>query len=58
MVRLMLVQLENRNTNITKQLLHIFEVFSDFKLVAQIREEIEKVNQINSYSLAFRSVSE
>lgn len=35
--------LENRNSNITKELLHIFDVFSDFKLVAQIREEIEKV---------------
>lgn len=35
--------LENRNTNITKQLSHIFKAFSDFRLVAQIREEIEKL---------------
>lgn len=43
--------MQNRNT---KQLLHtypelaerIFKAFSDFKLVAQIREEIEKVLQI------------
>ena len=39
--------LEDRNTNITTQLAGIFKAFSDFKLVAQIREEIEKVNQIN-----------
>ena len=38
--------LENRNTNITTQLSHIYEVFSNFRLVAQIREEIEKVKPI------------
>ena len=43
MVRLRQVQLENRNTNITSQLSHIIKAFSDFRLVAQIREEIEKV---------------
>ena len=37
------IWLENRNTNITKQLSHIYEAFSNFRLVAQIREEIEKV---------------
>ncbi len=35
--------LENRNFNITTQLSHIYKVFTDFKLIAQIREEIEKV---------------
>jgi hypothetical protein len=35
--------LENRNTNITTELACITKVFSDFRLVAQIREEIEKV---------------
>ena len=35
--------LENRNTNITTQLASIIKVLSDFRLVAQIREEIEKV---------------
>lgn len=35
--------LENRNSNITMQLAHIYEAFSNFKLVAQIREEIGKV---------------
>ncbi|MCR4330212.1 MAG: recombinase family protein [Candidatus Roizmanbacteria bacterium] len=35
--------LENRNTNITTQLACIIKAFSDFRLVAQIREEIEKV---------------
>lgn len=39
--------LEERNSNITTQLAGIFKAFSDFRLVAQIREEIEKVNQIN-----------
>jgi len=43
MVRLRQVQLENRNTNITQELSHIYEAFSNFRLVAQIREEIEKV---------------
>ncbi len=41
--------LENRNINITMQLSHIYEAFSNFRLVAQIREEIEKVKP----SLAF-----
>lgn len=31
--------LENRNSNITKSLSHIIKAFSDFRLVAQIREE-------------------
>ena len=35
--------LENRNSNITQELSRIFKAFSDFRLVAQIREEIEKV---------------
>ncbi len=37
--------LENRNTNITMQLSHIYEAFSNSRQVAQIREEIEKVDQ-------------
>ncbi len=37
--------LENRNSNITMQLACVFKIFEDFRLVAQIREEIEKVNQ-------------
>ena len=47
--------LENRNTNITKQLSHIYEAFSNFRLVAQIREEIEKVNQINTLKTTIAS---
>ena len=35
--------LENRSTNITTQLACIFKTFEDFRLVQQIREEIEKV---------------
>ena len=51
MVRLRQVQLENRNSNITTQLACIFKTFEDFRLVQQIREEIEKVKP----SLAFTS---
>jgi len=39
------IWLENRNTNITTQLSCIIKAFSDFRLVAQIREEIEKVKE-------------
>ncbi|KKU57478.1 MAG: hypothetical protein UX80_C0015G0012 [Candidatus Amesbacteria bacterium GW2011_GWA2_47_11b] len=46
------IELENRNTNITQELSRIFNAFSDFRLVAQIREEIEKVKP----SLAFTSL--
>jgi hypothetical protein len=35
--------LEKRSFNITKHLGHIIKVFEDFRLVQQIREEIEKV---------------
>lgn len=35
--------LENRNSNITTELSRIIKVFEDCRLVAQIREEIEKV---------------
>jgi len=35
--------LENRSFNITKYFSHIIKVFEDFKLVQQIREEIERV---------------
>ncbi len=35
--------LEDRNVNITTQLSSIIKVFSNFRLVAQIKEEIEKV---------------
>jgi hypothetical protein len=46
--------LEDRNVNITSQLSctcgelaeSIIKAFSDFRLVAQIREEIEKMNTI------------
>lgn len=44
--------LENRNTNITQELSRIFKAFSDFRLVAQIREEIERVKP----SLAFTTL--
>jgi len=37
------LKLENRSTNITQELSRIFKTFSDFRLVAQIKEEIEKV---------------
>jgi len=43
MVRLRPIQLENRNFNINTQLASIIKAFSDFGLVAQIREEIERV---------------
>jgi len=35
--------LENRNSNITTHLACIFKTFEDFRLVAQIREEIDRV---------------
>jgi len=35
--------LDKRSFNITKELGRIIKIFEDFKLVAQIREEIEKV---------------
>jgi site-specific DNA recombinase len=35
--------LENRNTNITTELSRIIKVFEDFRLVAQIREQIENL---------------
>ena len=38
--------LENRNSNITTQLSCIIKAFSDFSLVAQTREEIEKMNSL------------
>ena len=41
------IWLEKRNSNITTELACIAEVFSDFKLVSQIREEVEKVKQAN-----------
>ncbi|HCR35943.1 TPA: hypothetical protein DIU22_02785 [Candidatus Woesebacteria bacterium] len=40
--------LESRSTNITTQLSHIYEAFSNFRLVAQIREEIEKVSSFQT----------
>ena len=43
--------LENRNSNITMQLSHIYEAFSNFRLVAQIQEEIEKVKLAQGISL-------
>jgi len=47
------IWLDNRTTNITQELSRIFKAFSDFRLVAQIREEIEKVKP----SLAFTEVA-
>jgi hypothetical protein len=44
MVRLRQVQLENRNSNITTQLACIFKTFEDFRLVQQIREEVENLH--------------
>jgi len=44
--------LEKRSINITKELAHIIKVFEDFRLVQQIREEIEKVNQIDKLTTA------
>ncbi|MEK7550828.1 MAG: hypothetical protein AAB535_03535 [Patescibacteria group bacterium] len=41
--------LDNRSTNITQELSRIFKAFSDFRLAAQVREEIERVKP----SLAF-----
>ena len=44
MVRLRQVQLETRNSNITTQLACIFKTFEDFRLVQQIREEVENLH--------------
>ena len=49
MVRLRQIQLENRNSNITMKLSHIYDAFSNFRLVAQIREEIEKIKPMCIY---------
>jgi len=38
--------LENRNSNITSQLACIFKTFEDFRLVQQIREDIEMVKHL------------
>ena len=38
------IWLEERNCNITDELSRIADLFSDFKFVAQIKEEMEKVN--------------
>jgi len=35
--------LQDRNLTITSYLAHVFAVFEDFKLIAEIREEIKKV---------------
>lgn len=37
------IWLRQRNLNITNQFLHIIKVFEDFKLMAQLRKEIERV---------------
>jgi hypothetical protein len=37
--------LEKRSFNITNYLGHIIKVFEDFKLVAQIREEVESLQK-------------
>jgi len=49
-VRLRQVQLENRNPNITTQLSHIIKAFPDFRLLAQIKEEIEKVKPSSAFT--------
>lgn len=46
--------LEKRSFNITKELAYLIKTFEDFRLVAQIRKEIEKVKP----SLAFTAVTE
>jgi hypothetical protein len=38
--------LEERNINITEELSRIADLFSDFKFVNEIREELEKVNYL------------
>jgi len=42
--------LENRNCNITTELACIIKTFEDFRLVAQIREDIEKVKPALIYA--------
>lgn len=37
--------LEERNSNITEELSRIADLFSDFKFVNEIREEMNKVNE-------------
>ena len=37
------ISLEKRSFNITKELAYLIKTFEDFRLVQQIREEIEKV---------------
>jgi len=51
LVRIKSNWLENRNSNITTQLACIFKTFEDFRLVQQIREEIEKVKPSLSLSV-------
>ncbi len=41
--------LKNRNSNITTQLAHIINTFSDFRLVAQIKKEIERMKMDYNY---------
>lgn len=41
------IWLEDRDTNITSQFLRIFKVFEDFRFIAQLREEIDKVKPIS-----------
>ncbi len=36
--------LENRNSNTTTSLSHIIKTFEDFRLVAQIKEEINNIS--------------
>lgn len=39
------IWLEDRNINITAELADIADLFSDFKLIKEIREEMSKVNE-------------
>jgi DNA invertase Pin-like site-specific DNA recombinase len=52
-VRITTNLLENRSTNITSQLACIFKTFEDFRLVQQIRKEIEKVNILSMKPINF-----
>jgi len=48
--------LENRNTNITTQLACLIKTFEDCRLVAQIREEIEKVRPSIAISASYNAI--
>jgi len=45
--------LDKRSFNITKELGRIIKVFEDFRLVQQIREEIERVRPLTNNLVAY-----